>query len=313
MKKGMIYINKIMSGLITLVLLMGILMTRVEASTFSLTSNKTSVTPNSSFTVTITVEGAGKFSIAANNATVSETSVWCDGSYSLNVTSGSEGVAKIIVTAVDAYDWKENPISQTKDLEVKVVKASQQGTSDNAESSLTVQLAIAEKLKRTNYTDESWQELMSCIEDANEALKNKNTSEMNKAALNLKIAIDSLVELDYSKLQEAINQANVIIRAEKAELWKELSLVLDANEGKLSSTSQQEIDIATERILKVLNDIDEQFDSNGNSGMSIVWMVILFVSLAVNVVIVYMLVKNKKGSFNDDIPVVDYDINDDNI
>lgn len=314
MKKGMMrHINKIMSCLLTLSLLIGICMTTVDAATFSLTSNKSSVTPNGSFKVTVTAEGAGKFSVIANNATVSASSIWCDGSYTIDVTAGSEGTAKITVKAVDAYDWKENQITGSKDIEVKVVKASQQGNGDNAESSLTVQLAIAEKLKRTNYTDESWLELEKAVDDAKKAMNSKNSSEMNKAALNLKTAIDSLVEIDHSQLQAAINQANSIINSENGELIRELVLVLDANEGKLSSTSQQEVDIATERIQKVLNDINTRFDSSNGPDLSIVWIVILFVSLVMNVVIIYKLVKNRKGSFNDDIPVVDYDINDDNI
>lgn len=320
MKKGMMrHINKIMSCFVILSLLIGISTTTVAATTFTLTSNKSAVTPNSSFTVTITVEGAGKFGIVASNATVSSSSIWCDGSCSFDVKAGSEGTAKITVTAQDAYDWKENQITGSRDIEIKVIKASQQQTEGaNAESALSVQLAIAEKLKRTNYTDESWQELTNAIEDAKEALKSKNQSEINSAAINLKYAIDSLVEIDHSKLQDAINQANSIIDTQNAYLWKELALVLDANEGKVSSTSQQEVDIATEKIQKVLNDINTELitqddATHGKDGVSTVWTILFFVSLVINIVIGYMLVNNKKRSFNDDIPVVDYDIDDDNI
>ena len=315
MKKGMMtHINKILSYFVILSLLIGIQVNAVSASSFSLTSNKASVTPNGSFKVTITADGAGKFDIAASNATVSETSVWVDGSETFNVTANKEGTAKITVTAVDAYDWKENQITGKKTVEVKVEKASTEVSSgNNGESALTIQLAIANKLTRTNYTDESWLVLSDAIKNAKEVEKTNDASKMNDAAIELKYAIDSLVEIDRTQLQNVIDQAKNVLSNEDIKLFSELALVLENNEDMLSSTSQQEVDIATDKILNVLNQINsDSIQQNDNQGLNI-WMVLFFVLFAANLVGVYMLVKNTKRRFNDDIPVVDYDINDDNL
>lgn len=315
MKKGMMtHINKILSYFVILSLLIGIQVNAVSASSFSLTSNKASVTPNGSFKVTITADGAGKFDIAASNATVSETSVWVDGSETFNVTANKEGTAKITVTAVDAYDWKENQITGKKTVEVKVEKASTEVSSgNNGESALTIQLAIANKLTRTNYTDESWLVLNDAIKNAKEVEKTNDAAKMNDAAIELKYAIDSLVEIDRTQLQNVIDQAKNVLSNEDIKLFSELALVLENNEDMLSSTSQQEVDIATDKILNVLNQINsDSIQQNDNQGLNI-WMVLFFVLFAANLVGVYMLVKNTKRRFNDDIPVVDYDINDDNL
>jgi hypothetical protein len=166
---------------------------------------------------------------------------------------------------------------------------------------------------------------MDAIKDAKIALKSNSESKMKKAADDLKLAIDSLVVIDHSKLQDAINQAYSILKSENAELWKELALVLNENEGMLSSTSQQEVDVAADKILEVLNRINAQLiaqdddivikggDKFCNMPLHTVWTILFFISFAINITIGYMLVNNSKRRFNDDIPVVDYDINDDNI
>lgn len=315
MKKGMMtHINKILSCFVILSLLIGSQMHAVSASSFSLTSNKASITPNGTFKVTVTAEGAGKFDISALNAKVSESSIWVDGSETFTVTALKEGTVKITVTASDAYDWKENKITGKKTVEVKVQKASTQvSDGDNGTNALTTQLSIADKLKRTNYTDESWQVLLDALRDAKEVAKGNDQPKMNQAAIDLKYAMDSLVEIDRTELQDAINQAKSILDKEDIKLFNELLEVLENNEDMLSSTSQQEVDIATDKILNVIDKINNSSTSqNDDQGINL-WVVLFVVSFVVNLAGVYMLVRNSKRRFNDDIPVVDYDISDDNV
>ena len=116
------------------------------------------------------------------------------------------------------------------------------------------------------------------------------------------------------------------IHASQAKTSKE-DLVSEINqyEHLLTSTNQQEIDDATKVLLNSLKEINEKMSLNDNNIiiqqgdkycnliLHNVWPILFFVSIGANVLIGYMLVRNTKRRFNDDIPVVDYDINDDNV
>ena len=314
MKKGMMkHISKLCSYVVIVALLIGIHTMPVLATSFSVTSNKPTVAPNGTFKVTISADGAGKFEVAASNATVSDKEVWVDGSSSVNVTAASGGTVKITVTALDAYDWNENPITGKKSVEVAIVKPSTQlSDGENGESALTVQLAIAEKLKRTNYTDETWNVLNDAIKAAKKAEKSNDPELIGQAALDLKYAIDSLVEIDHVQLQSVIDRAKQLVESSNADLLSELTTVLDTYEGMLYSTSQQEVDIATDKILHVVEKLESEL-GNSEKGPMNIWVILFVVSLVVNLGIGYVLVGKSKRRFNDDIPVVDYDIDDDNL
>ena len=61
----------------------------VQAASFSVKANKSTISPNSSFTVSISTQGAGQFSVSASNGSVSSGSVWVDGSGSVSVQAGA--------------------------------------------------------------------------------------------------------------------------------------------------------------------------------------------------------------------------------
>lgn len=324
MKKGwMKYINKILCHIVMISMLIGIHTNAVHATSFSLTSNKSTLTPNETFKVTITVDGAGKFNIIASNASITESSIWCEDSCSFSATAGSVGNASIKVTAVDATGWDESPITGTQEISLNVVE-SNNGNSQS-ESVIKIQIAIAEKLKESEYTKDSWDALSEALANAKKADASGDSSRIDNAAKDLKRAIDSLKEINRSQLQDALNQANSMIKNEDMALWQDLVSEMNQYEHLLTSTDQQEIDDATKVLLNSLKEINDKMSLNGNNItlqqgdkycnliLHNVWPILFFVSIGANILVGYMLVRNTKRRFNDDIPVVDYDINDDNV
>lgn len=109
----------------------------LRAASFSISVSSSSVAPGGTFTVSISVNGAGQFSVSGSNATVSESSIWCDSSCSLTATAGSAGTASITVTAVDVTGYDESAITGSQGASVSVVSQTQSssGTTNNGTTS----------------------------------------------------------------------------------------------------------------------------------------------------------------------------------
>lgn len=110
----------ILAGMLILSMLVTMLPMVANAASFSISSNKSSVSPNGTFTVTITVPGAGQFSVSGNNATVSSSSVWCEDKCSVTATAGKSGTASVTVSAVDATGYDETAVTGSKTVSVKI-------------------------------------------------------------------------------------------------------------------------------------------------------------------------------------------------
>lgn len=110
--------------LITICLIIALCMSfhfnSANAASFSVSANKSSVTPGQSFSVTVSVSGAGQFSVSASNGSVSASSIWVDGSSSFTVTAGSAGKTTVSVTAVDVTSNDEEAITGTHSVSVTV-------------------------------------------------------------------------------------------------------------------------------------------------------------------------------------------------
>ena len=128
--------------------------------------------------------------------------------------------------------------------------------------------------------------------------------------------------MDYSKLKDALNKANTLLGEQTADdLWNKLFNAMDKGENLLTSTNQTAVDAAADEILAVLKELAEALGVGGsfvgegeefcNVSLHAIWPILFFISLAVNAVLAFMLVQIKKKNFNDNTPVVDYDINDD--
>lgn len=107
----------------------------VQAASFSVKASKSTISPNSTFTVSISTQGAGQFSVSASNGKVSSSSIWVDGSSSVSITGGSSGTTSVTVTAVDATGYDETPITGSHTVSVKIKTPSSGSNSSSSHSS----------------------------------------------------------------------------------------------------------------------------------------------------------------------------------
>lgn len=108
-------------------------MVSVSAAGFSVSTSSSTISPNKSFTVTISTQGAGQFSISASNGKVSNSSIWVDGNGSVSVTAGASGTTSVTVTALDATGYDESRITGSKSVSVSIKKTSN-NTSNSSNS-----------------------------------------------------------------------------------------------------------------------------------------------------------------------------------
>lgn len=172
----------------------------------------------------------------------------------------------------------------------------------------------ASNLKKDGYTADSWNKMVDALTKAQAALSSTSQEEIDAAAKALSDALNGLVKVDYSKLQEAIARAKDLGKDnETNSLWLALLDALTNGNLMLGSDDQAQVDAAAKQI----NDLIDQLLNGGkfcNIAIHKVWPILFFISLAANVVLVVVLVKKngtKKKNQVDNTPLVDYDISDD--
>lgn len=210
-------------------------------------------------------------------------------------------------------------------------------TTDLDDTGLMRQLAIANGLRRSDYTNKSWEALMAAMTSANWALNGNSQNAADVAEEALRTAIAALVRMDYSDLTEALNETEEFIAsAELNDLWIQLAEAIEEGKRLLNSGDQEAVDASAERIRALLLQIQTAMkagstpeviiqevpvevpptDDYCNIPMHRVWPVLFFISLAVNVALVAVIViyiRRKKQNRVDDMPLVDYDIMDDTL
>ena len=118
----------------SLILMMALSIENIYAAGFSVSRSTSSVSPGGRFTVSISCQGAGQFSVSASNGSVSSGSLWVDGSGSVTVTAGSSGTVTVSVSAVDATGYDESSITGSRSVSVSINTPT---TSNNSNSSQT--------------------------------------------------------------------------------------------------------------------------------------------------------------------------------
>lgn len=241
------------------------------------------------------------------------------------VAIGSNGWSKVIYSGQTAYISSDY-------LSVKRPA----GYTDNLDDTqLKRQVAIANGLNRLDYTTESWKAVEISLEKAYEAMGGYNQAKADEAAEDLKAAIGALVRMDYTALEKVLSDVEKLAKAElQNELWVKLLDATGKGTSLLTSGDQAAVDAATseilhlysqlEAILKGENDPDvvvqeipvevPPTDDYCNIARHRVWTVLFFLSLAVNVILIAVIVvyiSKKKRNQRDDTPLVDYDIYDD--
>lgn len=110
-------------------------------------------------------------------------------------------------------------------------------------SDLIKYIQIAKDKNRADYTEDSWNNLQAALTEANYALGSSDQAVVNRAATNLKNAIDALVRVsgvDYSELMKQIAIAESLKEADyTSDSWAKLVDALAVAKAALSNDSQE--------------------------------------------------------------------------
>ena len=220
---------------------------------------------------------------------------------------------------------------------VSVVPSSSKGSSTKKVdlTELNKQIGIADTLNKGDYTSDSWSSFQSALDAALAALNSKNQDEVDSAASALKNAIASLVRIDSNALSDLIDKVNEAIKnddilearealldaikAAKAaiksgdqeainEAYGNLTAAYDAYNAKLKELAKGEI-VEIEKEVEV-----EPKDPYCNIWLHKLWLILFIISAVINAGFIALTVRyfiQKKNKFNDDMPLVDYDISED--
>lgn len=180
---------------------------------------------------------------------------------------------------------------------------------------LEKQIKIAEALKKDDYTSKSWSVLSDALEKAKSAKNSKNQTEINTAAKNLKSAIANLVsiyegKINYDRLSAAINAIDDYIKDNKLlNLWNEAQGLLQEANNALTSRDQQKVDEYSAKIENLLVQLKQAVAEMGGEDGTVekpdtveptddycnvkthpIWIVLLWISFAANLVFIALIV-----------------------
>ena len=116
-------------------------------------------------------------------------------------------------------------------------------------SELKKQISIAEGLKSTGYTAESWNNMKAALTAGKAALTSTSQNAVNTAAKTLKDAIAALVKMDYTELQKQIGIAEGLkSTGYTTASWNKMTAALADGKAALTSTSQDAVNAAAKTL-----------------------------------------------------------------
>jgi hypothetical protein len=203
-------------------------------------------------------------------------------------------------------------------------------------TALEKQISKADALESGKYTAESWERVSNALASAKKLKSSRKQSAVDDGAKELEEAIAGLVEMDYTELENAIQEGQSLSDSEElGELWNELVNSMERAAAALTSGDQEEVDAAaaeleelTAKIQAVLEELRtpeiqevpvevryevpvEPDEPYCNITMHRVWPVLFVISAILNVAMVVWYVIRQRRNHVDDTPLVDYDIDDD--
>lgn len=241
------------------------------------------------------------------------------------VAVGSNGWSKVIYGGKTAY-ISSNYLSVTRPA----------GYTDNLDDTeLKRQIAIANGLNRMDYTSESWAAMEAALDKACEAMVGNNQITADKAAEDLKNAISALVQMDYTALEAVLSDVEKMSESKPQHtLFLQLLNAAERGSALLTSGDQAAVDAAAAELAHLYAQLEAAIEGEKKPDVVVqeipvevpptddycniaghrVWLVLFFLSLAVNVILVIVIAvytSRKKRNQRDDTPLVDYDIYDD--
>jgi hypothetical protein len=197
------------------------------------------------------------------------------------------------------------------------------------------QLQIAQGLAQKDYTAATWAAVAAALEAAEEAKAGTDQAAIDNAAKALKDAMAGLVKMNFSALQDALNAVNTHAgNKEISGIWNEMHALLVKAQELMLTGDQAAVDQCVAELAAKLAEIEaeveelekveqvevkvevpvEPTDPYCNKGAHTVWIILMWVSVAINVaavalIVTYFVLKKKKEG--DETPLVEYDIDDD--
>lgn len=195
---------------------------------------------------------------------------------------------------------------------------------------LREQLNIAKNLTYYAYTKETWAAVEAAVKNGESLLTSTNQSAVDKATAQLKEALAALVPMDYTALQEALDNASSMEKHEAiAKLWSEFILALENAREQLTSGDQEAADAAAvrlnnakEALQKGLEEMDQMIVVEKevpvevepsytfcNNMLHTILLILLIVSVVGNVALILLIVlyrSAKRRREKDSTPLVDY-------
>lgn len=174
-------------------------------------------------------------------------------------------------------------------------------------------MAVAEKLRQEDYTAQSWASLDSAMTLARSAVENGSQNEVDSAARQVATAFSQMIRMDFSALNAVLAEAEEWSQTDENvdALWDTLMAQLKQLESARKSGDQDAVDQLAAQMDRTLEQLKAKTNGSGNGT---VWMILFIISLLMNVgFVVLVRVRNRhmERVQKDDVPLVDYDIDDD--
>ena len=184
-------------------------------------------------------------------------------------------------------------------------------------------LEIAAGAQESDYTAKSWEVLEKAIAKANEAIASESQLRVNSACASLSTALSQLTSMDYSKLEAIAEEAEQYIENNFGD-WQTLFDLLNNYQELYGCGDQAAVNQKVEEFRNCLNVLDKNAQpllpdsgaQNSEQKSPIVWIVLLIVSVLGNVALAAMMLmprSRRKNEQLDDVPLVNYDIDDDDV
>lgn len=173
-------------------------------------------------------------------------------------------------------------------------------------------LQMADDMQQYDYTAESWSALSKAVAVANAAISSGQQVAIDSATGNLGSALSKMEKMDYSQMDAALSEAEQFLK-EYGPQWQKLQEALSEVHVAYQTGDQTAVDRAAAGLADSLRACREAEAGKKGSG-SVIWIILLIISLLGNGALVTLLVWKKKGNQRkqiDDVPLVDYDIDDD--
>lgn len=246
--------------------------------------------------------------------------------------STTPGAVKTVVHSVTTPEAEE-PTEPTEPEPTKPTEPAEPSVKYADTEELEKQIGIAQGLTYYEYTKDSWAAVETALNEGMALLKSTSQKKVDAATKALKTAIDDLVPMDYSALQEALDSVgNMENLDEVAEYWARFIAALDNARAQMTSGDQEAVNAAAEELLKTWAELEAAMEEMGQivevdkiveveptydfcniAGHPII-LIIMIVSLAINAILViliavYFYKKYRKN--HDNTPLVEYDIDED--